>query len=170
LCLYTDDKNAPFILTPEMEKDAEHFKIDKNYVKVTRESELHSALYRYGAFMIGVKVTEEWRGQNNGYIPKMNSFKRFLTALNVGVLGGHAIFLVGFDPKTGYYIFKNSWDTTWGDKGYGYIHKDDMAYILMDGIVIFDIDDPNQRPPEIYEEKIKTVADMSFVERLTSIV
>lgn len=162
-CPYTDDKTAPFHLTYEMEADADNFKIEKNYVRVASERELHAALHRYGAFNIGVKVTEEWNQQKNGYIPKMNAFKRFFTAFNIGVLGGHAIQLVGKDPDTGYYKFKNSWDVPWGNKGYGYIHEDDMAYILMDGIVMFDIDDENKYPP-----KIKTVSDLTLAERWSS--
>jgi C1A family cysteine protease len=35
------------------------------------------------------------------------------------MLGGHAILMVGYTTNT--FIFMNSWGTTWGDKGYGYI-------------------------------------------------
>lgn len=49
------------------------------------------------------------------------------------VLGGHAIDAVGYDDKivitnancssktTGAFLIRNSWGTTWGDKGYGYL-------------------------------------------------
>lgn len=37
------------------------------------------------------------------------------------VVGGHAILAVGFDDKTQRFKFRNSWGTTWGDKGYGYL-------------------------------------------------
>lgn len=37
------------------------------------------------------------------------------------ILGGHCIILVGFDDKKKYYKFINSWGSTWGDKGFGYL-------------------------------------------------
>ena len=37
------------------------------------------------------------------------------------ILGGHCIILVGFDDDKKYYRFINSWGTTWGDKGFGYL-------------------------------------------------
>jgi hypothetical protein len=42
--------------------------------------------------------------------------------------GGHCVVLVGYDfdgslGHKGYYIFRNSWDVTWGDKGYGYFPR-----------------------------------------------
>ena len=36
------------------------------------------------------------------------------------LLGGHAILAVGYDDAKKAIIFKNSWNTTWGDHGYGY--------------------------------------------------
>jgi C1A family cysteine protease len=32
--------------------------------------------------------------------------------------GGHAVALVGYTPDR--FIVRNSWGTTWGDKGFGY--------------------------------------------------
>ncbi len=37
------------------------------------------------------------------------------------VLGGHAILAVGYDDKTQCFKFRNSWGTTWGTDGYGYL-------------------------------------------------
>jgi len=36
-------------------------------------------------------------------------------------LGGHAVIAVGYDDTRKMFIFRNSWGTGWGDKGYGYI-------------------------------------------------
>lgn len=36
-------------------------------------------------------------------------------------LGGHAILLVGYDDSSANFILRNSWGTSWGDKGYGYM-------------------------------------------------
>lgn len=37
------------------------------------------------------------------------------------LLGGHAICLVGYDTQARRFTFRNSWGTSWGDKGYGYL-------------------------------------------------
>ena len=37
------------------------------------------------------------------------------------VLGGHAILAVGYDDSKRTFKFRNSWGTSWGDGGYGYI-------------------------------------------------
>jgi C1A family cysteine protease len=33
----------------------------------------------------------------------------------------HGVTLVGYNPVNRSYLIKNSWGTTWGDVGYGYI-------------------------------------------------
>lgn len=35
--------------------------------------------------------------------------------------GGHAVLVVGYDHAKRLLIFRNSWGTTWGDGGYGYL-------------------------------------------------
>ena len=37
------------------------------------------------------------------------------------LLGGHAVLVVGYDDKKKWFICRNSWGTTWGDKGYFYL-------------------------------------------------
>lgn len=37
------------------------------------------------------------------------------------IVGGHAVFFVGYDDVKKQLLFKNSWGTTWGDRGYGYL-------------------------------------------------
>ncbi|MBC7543713.1 MAG: C1 family peptidase, partial [Candidatus Sericytochromatia bacterium] len=36
-------------------------------------------------------------------------------------MGGHAILAVGYDDSKQHIIFRNSYGTAWGDKGYGYL-------------------------------------------------
>lgn len=38
-----------------------------------------------------------------------------------GVLGGHAISIVGYDDEKQAYIIRNSWGESWGEKGFGYV-------------------------------------------------
>ena len=35
--------------------------------------------------------------------------------------GRHAVLLVGYNDDEQYFIFKNSWGSTWGDSGYGFL-------------------------------------------------
>lgn len=37
------------------------------------------------------------------------------------LLGGHAVLLVGYDNTTSRFIARNSWGSTWGDRGYFYM-------------------------------------------------
>jgi len=47
------------------------------------------------------------------------------------ILGGHCIILVGFDDSKKYYKFINSWGSTWGDKGFGYLPYDYIKNIRL---------------------------------------
>lgn len=48
-----------------------------------------------------------------------------------GPEGGHAVLAVGYDDKKEQIIFRNSWGTGWGDKGYGYLP---YKYFTTDGM------------------------------------
>lgn len=37
------------------------------------------------------------------------------------VIGGHAVFICGYDDSREVFKFKNSWGDNWGDEGYGYL-------------------------------------------------
>ena len=47
------------------------------------------------------------------------------------VRGGHAICIVGYRAD-GRFIVRNSWGTTWGDKGFGYLHADYISAAFFD--------------------------------------
>lgn len=40
---------------------------------------------------------------------------------NTSVIGGHAVLIVGYDDSTQLFKFKNSWGSSWGVGGYGYL-------------------------------------------------
>ena len=45
---------------------------------------------------------------------------------NIGnIIGGHAISIVGYNPKG--FIIRNSWGTSYGDKGYGLLEYEDFG-------------------------------------------
>lgn len=73
-------------------------------------------LDQHGPFVAGVWVYQGWRraaAEGTGRIS--------LPADMEPRLGGHAICIVGYNDAEGYFVFKNSWGTDWGDRGYGYL-------------------------------------------------
>jgi hypothetical protein len=40
---------------------------------------------------------------------------------NDTIIGGHAVLIVGYNDVTKQFKFKNSWGTSWGNRGYGYL-------------------------------------------------
>jgi hypothetical protein len=42
-------------------------------------------------------------------------------------LGGHAVSIVGYNDVDRYFIIRNSWNTTWGEAGFGNISYDDIS-------------------------------------------
>ena len=53
--------------------------------------------------------------------------------------GGHAICLVGWNPETRMFKFKNSWGTSWGENGYGYLPYDYIKDFCWDAWEIKDL-------------------------------
>lgn len=49
-----------------------------------------------------------------------------------GVAGGHEYEIVGYDDARGLVKFANSWSTSWGVDGYGYMQAEDWGSLLAD--------------------------------------
>lgn len=58
--------------------------------------------------------------------------------------GGHAICLVGWNPETRMFKFKNSWSANWGENGYGYLSYDYIKDFCWDGWEIKDLSVTNE--------------------------
>jgi C1A family cysteine protease len=100
----------------------ECYKVALNHksVKYTRLlqdlEQLKQCLIEGYPFVFGITVFESFESSNvakTGVVP--------MPAKNEKQLGGHAIVCVGFNDDTKQFIIRNSWGTTWGDKGYGYL-------------------------------------------------
>jgi C1A family cysteine protease len=77
-------------------------------------------------FVTGIVVYESFESDHanaTGVIP--------MPGTSEAQLGGHAILIVGYDQSKQSFIFRNSWGTGWGDKGYGYIP---FAYLTNKGL------------------------------------
>jgi len=143
------------------DENASKYKIEPAYVRITNEAELKASLVKYGAIHLGVAVCNTWKRQQNGHIPDFNWFENLLFYFGIGILGGHAITLVGYDDEKQEYKFKNSWSTVWGDEGYGYITYTHMKKTLLDALCYIDIDDPD----DWKEMPIKRVCNLTRKER-----
>ena len=82
---------------------------------------LNSAV-QYAAVLIGIVWPQSaFDTANDG---------RILVDKTSPIAGGHELELSKYDASTGEYWVPNSWNTTWGDKGWGYFTAADLAWLL----------------------------------------
>ena len=85
---------------------------------VDRHNDIQTALNAGHPVVFGTPVWNSIRGVSfDGMMPMPDSSPS---------IGGHAMLIVGYDLSHQIYIIRNSWGTTWGDGGYGYMP---MAYL-----------------------------------------
>src|SRR5262249_4709124 len=122
-----------FAVTPpaNAQIDARIYKIGA-YHRVNNLLELKQAIaFTRQPVAIGVRVLPSFEDpavDHTGVVPLQN---RDMEAL----LGGAAILCVGYDDATLQVCFKNSWNPTWGDEGYGYLpyaYFDPRRELVMD--------------------------------------
>ena len=87
------------------------------YARVNQDrNSLCSILTNNQPIVFGFSVYESFttaQVRKTGYVPMPRSNER--------QLGGHAVLMVGYDNAKQCYIFRNSYGTSWGEKGYGYL-------------------------------------------------
>ena len=79
--------------------------------------EMKAALNAGYPFVVGILIYESFETENvsnTGIVPMPNIETEQL-------LGGHAIVCVGYNNNKKVWIMRNSWGTSWGDKGYFYL-------------------------------------------------
>lgn len=84
------------------------------------EADIKAALAEGYGVPFGISVYDSFMDETGGQIPMPDTTKEKL-------LGGHAIVLVGYSDSAKTFIIRNSWNTLWGDAGYGYLP---YAYVL----------------------------------------
>lgn len=111
-----DVLNAGFAQSFQVTK---YFRLDKG---IPSNENLTARMKEYLAkgFCLGIGFTVfdsfEDAVSNGGFVPYPKPTE--------SVQGGHAVTLVGYDEKKGEggaFLFKNSWGTDWGERGYGWI-------------------------------------------------
>ena len=102
--LYPGDAKTLYAIAAKL-KIASYFNLGKNL------ADWRAWLAQHGPILVRLNVDTTWDAakQNAGKLVTYNP---------VGTRGGHAVALVGYRP--GEFIVRNSWGTTWGDKGFGY--------------------------------------------------
>lgn len=112
--------------------------IDQYAPQASFVSSLKSALSRGNPVYIGVLLDDTFgEDKKTGKITMPNP-KTFQAT------GGHAIWLTGYGKNgnngyDGYFEFRNSWNATWGNKGYGYFPESYLSYPKLFGIEAYEV-------------------------------
>ena len=92
--------------------------------------DMHAALVAGAAVVIGIRVFESFdseQARQTGVIPLPMPGEQWV--------GGHALFVDSYEDAREREGFKNSWDTTWGDGGFGslsYAYFEPHRNLVMD--------------------------------------
>lgn len=88
----------------------------KSYIRLNNTSltELKTCLAEGFPFVFGFSVYESFESvDKTGIVP--------MPAENESLLGGHAVICLGYDDARQVFICRNSWGSSWGDKGHFYM-------------------------------------------------
>ncbi|MGZ4725894.1 MAG: C1 family peptidase [Ilumatobacteraceae bacterium] len=107
--MYTGNENT-FYASCAQRKVSAYFNLQKNLAN------WKTWLATTGPILSAFNVDSSWdnAAANNGNIDVFHPDT---------VRGGHAVCIVGYRAD-GRFIVRNSWGTTWGDNGFGYLHPD----------------------------------------------
>jgi len=102
------------------------------YIRMSSPEDIINSLGTNGPLAIGVAVfLEMFYATSNGIVNYPSDPNQ--------MYGGHAICLVGWNPETRMFKFKNSWGTSWGQSGYGYLSYDYIRDFCWDAWEIKDL-------------------------------
>jgi len=97
-------------------QDAKEHKSLKYYRIKQRRSQLKSALQTGYPVVCGIAVYESMETPHVAETGLVS-----MPEENEKLLGGHCIVLVGYDNEKKLWLFRNSWGSSWGNEGYGYL-------------------------------------------------
>ncbi len=108
------------------------------YARIYTIEEMKQTLNEKGPFLASFGVTKDWYTPVNGVITAHSENP---------IIGGHAVCIVGYDDSRGVIIFRNSWSSGWGDRGYGYLNYYDTKKYLWDAWSSVDIPESEEEKP-----------------------
>lgn len=111
---FTQKPSEPAYVQAEKNQALTYQRITLPANNLTQDMQI--CLSRGYPFVAGISVYESFESEaanKTGIIPMPQPNER--------LLGGHAILVVGYDQTKQWFICRNSWGTTWGDKGYFYL-------------------------------------------------
>jgi hypothetical protein len=138
---YVFNRNE-FNITDEMMKDAELAKI-KGYafVDITNDG-LKQAICDFKGCSLLVSVGSEWWTDVMGNVTwNINAVLPVRPPKKI--VSGHQIYIYGYEDIEGdtRFYFRNSWGSTWGDKGDGYFLWNQYKNFIIEGMTFTDIPD-----------------------------
>lgn len=138
-----------------------------HYWRIASLNELKTLLTK-GPIAIGIKVFDELFVPNENGVVSMPKKKKKSR-------GGHAICVVGFSDETKLIKFKNSWGTSWGKEGYGFISYDYFNSYCLDA---WYFEDTSIKPAALKKEvsipvvikKEKVVQKIKLINKLNQLL
>jgi hypothetical protein len=91
---------------------------------LNNEMAMKQSLAEGSPFVVGIQIFEAFESPEvaqTGIVPMPNLFTD-------ECLGGHAVFVCGYDDTKQHWIVRNSWGTQWGDNGYFYLPYHYLLY------------------------------------------
>lgn len=108
--------------TEQAYSEAYHHKGIIGY-QIDNIGQMKSCLAGGNPFVFGISVWSSFESASVaevGVVPMPDEYTE-------SQLGGHALLCVGYDDSKQAFIFRNSWGTSWGIAGYGYLPYDYMT-------------------------------------------
>jgi Papain family cysteine protease len=86
---------------------------------------------------VSLDITGKWADPPQGKIPSLGP--RDI------VVSTHVVSLQHYDQPNNTFMFRNSWGPQWGDRGYGYIERNDLEATWWEGSTFFPIPKPGSK-------------------------
>jgi GNAT superfamily N-acetyltransferase len=99
------------------------------YQRVRTCNECKVAIALMNGVLFAGEITRSWFNAPKGLIPMPNP--------NEEIIGSHAFYIGGYNDHTGMFKFVNSWGTSWGDEGLGYLSYEYFEKFLIECWVDF---------------------------------